>query len=202
MRTWGLKQSIQELSLIMWVTVLIIAFAYAECLVVPAAHAQATTTNLSGTVMDGAGAVVPDVRVIVISNNLGLQRRATTNNDGYFTIPLLPADTYTLTAEMPGFAFVTVNDIVLQVSINSSIQIILKPKTISESIDVQAANSIGASDNRIDITNATVKYAITNRQVISLPVFTSDLGRNALGVFPFLVGEFCLRSALQLFECP
>jgi len=137
--------------------------------------------------MDGTGAVVPDVQIVVMSTTLGLQRRATTNNDGYFTIPLLPPGTYALTAEMPGFAFVTVSDIVLQVSINSSIQIILKPKTIAESIDVQAANSIGASDNRIDITNATVKYSITNRQVISLPVFTSDLGRNTLGVFPFLV---------------
>src|ERR1700730_1516602 len=187
MRTWGLKQLIQQLSLIMWAAALVMVFAFAQCMAVPAAYAQATTANLSGTVMDGTGAVVPDVGIIVMSTTLGLQRRATTNNDGYFTIPLLPPGTYTLTAEMPGFAFVTVSDIVLQVSINSSIQIILKPKTIAESIDVQAANAIGASDNRIDITNATVKYSITNRQVISLPVFTSDLGRNALGVFPFLV---------------
>jgi hypothetical protein len=187
MRTWGLKQLIQQLSLIMWAAALIIVFAFAQCMAVPAAYAQATTANLSGTVIDGTGAVVPDVRIIVMSTTLGLQRQATTNKDGYFTIPLLPPGAYTLTAEMPGFAFVSVSDIVLQVSINSSIQLILKPKSIAESIDVQAANSIGASDNRIDTTNATLKYSITNRQVISLPVFTSDLGRNALGVFPFLV---------------
>ena len=182
-----IKSVIEGLSLMISIVVLVMIFALLQCEVVPAAYVQTTLANLSGMVSDETGAVVPDVKITVMSTSTGLQRHATTNSEGYFTIPLLQPETYTLTAEMPGFATVTVSDVMLQVSINTSIQIILKPRSISESTEVHADTSIETGKNKIDITNATLKYSITNRQVTSLPVFTSDLGRNTLGVLPFLV---------------
>jgi hypothetical protein len=154
---------------------------------VPAAAAQATSANLSGTVVDEAGAVVPDVKVTLMSNSTGFQRQTSTDAAGHFVIPLLPPGAYTLTAEMPGFASVTVDDVVVQVSINSTLQIVLVPSALAESIDVAAEGQVAGSRNQIDITNATAKYSVTNEQVISLPVLTTTLGRNTLGVLPFLV---------------
>jgi hypothetical protein len=145
------------------------------------AHAQEALANISGTVVDVNGALVPGVKVDVINDGTRLQREGTTNRDGYFLIPLLPPGTYTLTAELPNFATITVTGIVLRVSINSTVNLVLQPRGVTESVNVEA------EANQIDITNATVKFSVTNEQVRGLPVLTSVTGRNALTLLPFLV---------------
>ena len=178
------RSAFERFSLIVWVVLLIIFVAFAECRAVPA---QSTAAILSGVVVDESGAVVPEVRITLLSSGTGLQRHAVTGNDGYFSIPLLAAGDYTLTAELPGFTTVTVNDIALQAGVNSAIQIILKPKAIAESMDVLGRNSIGAPGSQINLSSNTSSYSMNQRQIVSLPVFTSDAGRNAMGVFPFSV---------------
>src|SRR6266849_4728137 len=68
------------------------------------ARAQSATATLSGTVEDQNGAVVPGANVIVLNSGTRLQREATTNAQGYFTIPLLPPSTYTVAVRRDGFA--------------------------------------------------------------------------------------------------
>ncbi len=182
----GQKFIAASLRLILCITLLVFLIAFALCVSVPAI-AQATMAALSGSVTDETEAAVSDVRLTVMNTDTGLRRQAVTNRDGYFVFPLLPAGNYTLTAEMPGFAAVTINDITLQVSINSQIQIVLKPRPVAETINVTADDSIESNGNQVDTTTATTKHTINNKQVSSLPVFTSDLGRNALSVLPFLV---------------
>jgi hypothetical protein len=145
------------------------------------ARAQETSANISGTVVDANGAVVPGAKIKVINDSLGLQREASSNQDGYYVVPLLPAGRYTLVAEMPGFATVSVTGIVLQVSINSSVDITFQPKTVVESVNV------AADGNQINTTDATVKYSVSNEQVRGLPVMTGLVGRTVLSVLPFLV---------------
>lgn len=194
MNGFGFRSIVELLSFLIWIAVSIVMLAFVQCSGVAAANLQ-STANLSGTVIDATGAVVPDVHVLVSNNSLGLQRQTTTNDEGYFLVPLLPPGTYTLAAEMPGFATVIVNDLVLQASINSAVQIILSPKAVAESLEVKAANSLISTDGHIDITNATIKYSVGNKLVTSLPVFTSDYGRNTLGVLPFLVPGVVPTSA-------
>lgn len=172
-----------RLGVVLWILLLV----FVECQVIPVASAQTTMATLNGLVTDETGAVVADVQIVVMSTDTGLRRQTKTNEEGYFILPLLPPGNYILTAVLPGFAAVTINDLTLQVSRNSMIQISLKPKAIAETIEVKAENAIAASGHQIDISNATIKYTINNQQVTSLPVFTSDLGRNALSVLPFLI---------------
>ena len=54
------------------------------------AHGQSTSATLSGTVEDQNRAVVPGATVTAENKITGLKRRAITNGEGYFTIPLLP----------------------------------------------------------------------------------------------------------------
>ncbi|HJQ68371.1 MAG TPA: carboxypeptidase regulatory-like domain-containing protein [Blastocatellia bacterium] len=182
----GNRHTAAPLRLMLCLTLLVFLIAFALCVTVPAT-AQASMATLSGSVMDETEAAVSDVMLSVMNTETGLRRKAVTNRDGYFVFPLLPAGSYTLTAEMQGFAPVTVNDITLEVSANSQIQIVLKPKAVAETIDVTAEDSVESSGNRVDITAATTRHTINNKQVSSLPIFTSDLGRNALSVLPFLV---------------
>src|SRR5260370_13622484 len=68
-----------------------------------AAFAQAPTGDISGTVYDESGAVVPAAPVLIINKDTGLQRTATTGPSGTFVAASLPAGVYDVKVEMTGF---------------------------------------------------------------------------------------------------
>jgi hypothetical protein len=82
-----------------------LAALVACCCLIPiaSARAQSTAASLSGTVQDGQGAAIPGAIVTVTSNRRGTSESTTTNGEGFFTIPQLPPDTYTLKISLEGF---------------------------------------------------------------------------------------------------
>ena len=64
--------------------------------------AQSDLGSISGFVKDPSGASVPNAKVTV-KNQSGLERTATTNESGYYTVTNIPPGLYTLTAEAAGF---------------------------------------------------------------------------------------------------
>jgi len=50
--------------------------------------------TITGVVTDPAGASVPNAKVRVSAPSIGLARETTTNENGYFTAPSLPAGNY------------------------------------------------------------------------------------------------------------
>jgi hypothetical protein len=68
-----------------------------------AAFAQKITGDITGTVTDKSGAVVPNVTVTIESSATGLRRAATTTASGGFSIPELPLGSYRISASSPGF---------------------------------------------------------------------------------------------------
>jgi len=70
----------------------------------PAAFAQQTDNGgLTGTVSDINGAVVPNATVTVTNKGRGSQRTATTNEEGRYTINVLPLGEYEVKAEAQTF---------------------------------------------------------------------------------------------------
>src|SRR5260370_41297087 len=65
--------------------------------------AQTATGQITGTVKDATGAVVPGVTVTATSELTGSKREAVSGKDGSFVIPLLPVSTYSVTASLQGF---------------------------------------------------------------------------------------------------
>src|SRR5436309_10668118 len=96
------------------------------------ASAQSATATLSGTVLDPNGAVVPAASITVTEVATGVQRTATTNDQGYFSIPLLKPNTYLLQVEHPGFMTAEVKDVVLNVGDQRSIRIQMKVGDVKE----------------------------------------------------------------------
>ncbi len=66
------------------------------------AFSQGDLGSISGYVKDPSGALIPNAK-ITIHNSTGLERQATTNDSGYYTITNIPASTYTVTVEAAGF---------------------------------------------------------------------------------------------------
>lgn len=137
-------------------------------------------SDLLGTVRDSSGASVAGAKVIATHTSTNVSADMKSDDSGNFAFRFLPPGRYSVRAEMSGFNTVTVTDVILQVNINATITIVLKPASISESLTVKAET------NRIETTDATVKHSITNEQVLGLPVLTSTAGRSVLNTLPFL----------------
>src|SRR5260370_24910644 len=79
------------------------------------AQAQSATATLSGTVVDQNNAVVPGAAITVTNTATGLKRAAVTNDEGYFTIPLLPPSSYVVRTKHSGFSPLPISHVVLNV---------------------------------------------------------------------------------------
>ena len=66
-------------------------------------QAQSATGQITGTVKDSTGAVVPGATVTAISELTGSKREATTSTDGNYVFPLLSVSVYSVSAELQGF---------------------------------------------------------------------------------------------------
>lgn len=105
------------------------------------ACAQSATATLSGIVSDSQGAVVAGALVTAADAGRAIERRATTNGDGYFTITQLPPSSYTITIERSGFAEVKRSDVVLNVGDQSTLKIELRVAGVGETVTVNAADA-------------------------------------------------------------
>src|SRR5262245_52257322 len=89
------------------------------------AWAQATA-QISGTVQDQSGAVLPGVQVTATQTETGVSRMTLSNETGTYTLPNLPVGPYRLEAGLPGFRTFVQTGIVLQVNANPTINISLE----------------------------------------------------------------------------
>ena len=63
-----------------------------------------TTGDITGTVIDPSGAVVPNASVTIRNNGTNDTRNGTTNSNGLYRFALLPPGSYTVTVTAPGFS--------------------------------------------------------------------------------------------------
>src|SRR5579883_1290488 len=98
-----------------------LSFAAASCLVALftfpiVSSAQEVTAAITGRVTDPSGAAVPDAKVTATDRDRGTTWPATTNADGIYNLPRLPASTYDVKVEHPGFQTATISNVLLQLN--------------------------------------------------------------------------------------
>src|SRR5438046_93466 len=96
-----------------------------------AAWAQ-VTAQISGTVKDQSGAVLPGVEVTATNTGTGVSRNAVTNETGGYVLPNLPIGPYRLEAALPGFRTFAQTGIVLQVNSSPVINPVLEVGQVIE----------------------------------------------------------------------
>ena len=118
----------------------LLAAALAVTLLLPVAaiHATAkkTTGNITGTVQDPSGAVIPGANITAL--NLETQDRitASTRDDGSFEFPAIPTGRYQLETTKPGFAYEKGMEFKVEPSIEVHEDIVLNIGAVSEQIVV------------------------------------------------------------------
>src|SRR5436305_1616792 len=99
--------------------------------------AQATA-QISGTVRDQSGAVLPGVEVTATQTETGIARMAVTNETGSYVLPNLPIGPYRLEASLPGFRSFAQTGIVLEVNASPVVNPTLQVGQVTEQVEVQA----------------------------------------------------------------
>src|SRR5438093_260654 len=84
------------------------------------------TAQISGTVKDPSGAVLPGVDITATQTETGAGRMTVSNDTGSFVLPNLPLGPYRLEAILPGFRKFAQTGIVLQVNSNPVINPVLE----------------------------------------------------------------------------
>jgi outer membrane receptor protein involved in Fe transport len=130
---------------------------------------QAATATVEGVVTDPQGAVVPNVKITVTSNETGLTREAATDESGVYRVPLLPPGTYKLAAQGSGFAPLNADNIRLTVGQKLNLDLSLSV-TVGETVNITDAAPV------VETSRTQVSGAVNERAIRELPVN----GRNFL----------------------
>src|SRR5437588_11423538 len=108
-----------------------------NCVISVTAWAQATA-QISGTVRDASGAVLPGVQVTATQTGTGISRMTVTNETGFYVLPSLPLGPYRVEAYLPGFRGFTQTGIVLQVGSSPVIDVKMEVGQVAQAIEVEA----------------------------------------------------------------
>jgi hypothetical protein len=100
--------------------------------------AQGPSATLRGVALDETNALVRDVVVVVSNVDDDAQRRTTTDRNGSFVVSFLRPGRYKVTATREGFATAELNDVVLNVNDQVSIDVRLKVQGGRELVTVTA----------------------------------------------------------------
>src|SRR5689334_22562577 len=74
------------------------------------------TGQITGTVRDNSGAVVPDAQVTIQNPAQGITRQVTTNHDGEYLAAGLPAGEYEIAVSAKGFQQFKISNVTLRVA--------------------------------------------------------------------------------------
>ena len=114
-------------------------FLFASLVLPAILAAQNTSSSLSGTVQDSAGAAHPNAKVTLVGEANGFTRTTETNNEGIFSLPDLTPATFTLTITAPGFKTYRETGIILNADEQRSLGVLkLQIGQLSDSVTVTA----------------------------------------------------------------
>jgi hypothetical protein len=135
-------------------------------------------TSLSGTVVDGSGAVVPGADVTVVAAATGTTFSAVTDARGSFTMPAMPAATYAVTVKLSGFKTAVLQNVKLEVGVAATVKAVLEVGGMEEQVTVTGGADV------LQAQSATVSTTMSVKQITQLPL----VSRNAMDFVAFMPG--------------
>jgi hypothetical protein len=144
-----------------------------------AASAQESASGgITGQVLDSTHAALPGATVTVVNTGTNAQRVATTDAEGRFTIPNLPAATYAVRVELAGFGTVELKDFTLRNGDIAKPTVTMAVANVAENVTVQGMSPL------LQVSNAQVSQTINQKEIQDLPV----AGRNLLAFAALTAG--------------
>lgn len=140
------------------------------CFLSTTALAQETTATLYGTMRDPQKAIVTKVKVTATNEQTNFTRETVTDENGNYTLPLLPVGKYELTAESTGFQKYIQRGITLTVNQMARVDIDLALGSVSEAVEITSEAGL------VNTENGALGQVVNQRKIQDLPLN----GRNFL----------------------
>ena len=128
------------------------------------AQGAATTSTISGVVVDSAGGVVPGAEVTAKHVATGVTQSATSNAEGAYLFPGLPIGTYTVTITLQGFKTFVANDVVLTAGSTAAVRAVLEVGGVEEEVIVSSRSEI------VQTQSTTIASTVNTNQIMKLPI--------------------------------
>src|SRR5438132_13043334 len=107
------------------------------------APAQVTGGTIQGTATDPAGAVIPNVTIVIRNLANGVEREVGTNSQGFYSAPNLPAGPYQIKAAATGFSTEVSNETTV---------------TVGAQVSANFAMRVGSASDRVDVTDSVAGW--------------------------------------------
>ena len=102
-------------------------------------YGQATSGDVTGTVADQSGAVIPSVNLTIQNDQTGVKTTAVSNANGNFRFFNLPIGFYTLTAMASGFGTTTQKGLRVELSNTVTVNLTMSVSSTSTTVEVSEA---------------------------------------------------------------
>ncbi|MBT9330104.1 TonB-dependent receptor [Acidipila sp. 4G-K13] len=132
---------------------------------------------LRGNVSDSAGALIPRARLTLTDVATNVAHNAVSDAKGGYSFRALPPATYKMLIEADGFGPVEQDNITLTVNQQATLNVTLRPATVTESVTVSTVPVL------LDSEDATLGTDVGSKYLVQIPL----VGRDSFGL-TFLAG--------------
>jgi len=132
-----------------------------------------STASIEGQVFDQDGAVIPSVKIVARSAEIGVERETVSDTAGRYLLAALPVGDYTVEASTSGFKKQVVESVTIEVSRRLIQDFQLEVGDVSEQITITSSNG------GIERSTMSVGHVIDRRMVQDIPLngrYFLDLG--------------------------
>jgi hypothetical protein len=126
-------------------------------------HAQQTSGNLVGTIVDSSGATVPNANVTATNEATGVKASTVASASGEYRLPNLLPGTYDVLASATGFAASETKGVSVPLNQTVTVNVTLRLGTVSTAVEVTEAAAV------IDTTTAQIQSTFSTKQAADLP---------------------------------
>ena len=123
-----------------------------------------STAQISGTVKDESGGVLPGADVTATQTETGVTRTVITDADGAYVLSNLPLGPYRLEVKLSGFRTYSRTGIVLQVNAQPVIDVAMALGDLNETVSVVGAAPL------VETRSPTLGQVIENERILELPL--------------------------------
>jgi hypothetical protein len=126
------------------------------------------TGNLSGTVTDTSGAVVPKAAIQATEINTGAKLATVSGADGQFYIGNVAPGTYSVTVTVPGFKLATYSAVQVVVGQTYMLKAVMQPGDVTSSVTVEAGAQV------LETTESSVGLTVTGPAITHVPTASNS----------------------------
>ena len=125
---------------------------------------QAQTSQVSGRILDSSKAALSGAKVELTRTETGGRRSVVSNQEGYYTFPLLLPGNYEIKVERDGFQSVTRTRIKVETGNITTVDLELPVGAVEQSVTVEASVPL------LETGTAAVSHIVENKTIVNMPL--------------------------------